>query len=190
MKTARLLKAWLLVLSLLALGTVRTPPASLPAPPVPVAAARARVIHVTKPGPLHLVICKQRERLKVFTSRGCLIFTCKAKNDAINLGFCHFGCCPPGTYGMAAPMPVGTPAFGPYFIKLLDLSPDGPFHRFHRHGIGLHGGGSRLPEPFARWQGWSKTHGCFRLQNHDLLIVVRLLHTNRTAGCRPLTTVQ
>lgn len=37
-----------------------------------------------------------------------------------------------------------------------------------RAGIGWHGGGSRLLDPWAPLQGWQVTHGCLRSQNQDL----------------------
>lgn len=188
MNLARPLLAWLLVLSLSLLAAT---PGVLPRRPSR-PATRARVTRVTRTctGPLHLVLSRKAERLKVFRFDGRMLFTCRAKNDAICLGCFHWGRCPPGAYGMARPLPVGTPAFGPYFIKLLDLSADGPFHRYGRHGIGLHGGGSRLPEPLARWQGWLKTRGCWRLQNRSLTELVPLLHTNRAEGYHPTITIQ
>jgi hypothetical protein len=89
--------------------------------------------------------------------------------------------CPPGAYGVGRPqacatrLPDGTVrinnsddrAYGCWFIPLIDVfdvwGPHG------RAGIGLHGGGSDLPDSFALPnQGWEYTFGCIRLQNGDL----------------------
>lgn len=83
---------------------------------------------------------------------------------------------PPGRYrlGDITAIPADdrqASAFGPYFIDLIEL--EGQESRFGRAGIGIHGGGSGLPEAWAaRRQGWKVTHGCVRVQNEDLMRVV------------------
>jgi len=88
--------------------------------------------------------------------------------------------CPPGDYGVAAPMACATrnadgtvtrhndddAAYGCWFVPLLDTHGNEAAHG--RSGIGIHGGGSGLPDPFALQQGWYYTLGCLRLQNADL----------------------
>lgn len=90
--------------------------------------------------------------------------------------------CPPGTnYIVGRPMPCATrlsngevhqnnsddPAYGCWFIPLGD-SDQHSFEHHYREGIGVHGGGSDLSNPFAWKQGWEWTYGCLRLQNIDL----------------------
>jgi hypothetical protein len=91
--------------------------------------------------------------------------------------------CPPGTnYLVGTPMPCATrnedgtvtrhndddQAYGCWFIPLGD-SDQHSFELHGRAGIGIHGGGSDLPDPFALPnQGWEYTFGCLRLQNADL----------------------
>jgi hypothetical protein len=89
--------------------------------------------------------------------------------------------CPPGTnYAVMAPEPCATrltdgqvhlnnsddPAYGCWFTPLGD-SDQHSFAIHGRGGIGIHGGGSDLPDPFAMYQGFEYTFGCLRLQNHD-----------------------
>ena len=89
--------------------------------------------------------------------------------------------CPPGTFSVGVPEPCATrnadgtvtrhnandPAYGCFFTLLSDKGPDGPMAQHHRAGIGVHGGGTNLPDPFALKQGWLETDGCIRLQNED-----------------------
>jgi hypothetical protein len=90
--------------------------------------------------------------------------------------------CPPGDYGVGAPMACATrnpdgsvtknnsddAAYGCYFIPLIDSHGNESEHG--RAGIGLHGGGSDLANPFALHQSppWEYTYGCIRLINADL----------------------
>jgi hypothetical protein len=89
--------------------------------------------------------------------------------------------CPPGKYLIGTPMACATrdsdgtvtvhndddPAYGCWFTPLDDTEPDEAFAKHGRAGIGIHGGGSDLPAPFALQQGWEYTLGCLRLQNVD-----------------------
>jgi hypothetical protein len=89
--------------------------------------------------------------------------------------------CPPGTYFVGAPMACATrnadnsvtennnddAAYGCWFTPLSDNPTDPEFQKHGRSGVGIHGGGSDLPDPFAFHQGWEWTYGCLRLQNSD-----------------------
>lgn len=90
--------------------------------------------------------------------------------------------CPPGTnYSVGVPMSCATrnadgtvtkhndddAAYGCWFFPLGD-SDQHSFSVHGRGGIGIHGGGSDLPDSFALHQGWEFTLGCLRLQNADL----------------------
>lgn len=108
-------------------------------------------------------------KLKVFNSlTHSLLFMCQCRNNAVNAGFGHWGSCPPGTYKLGAPQRLTPPEvpFGSWFIPLLDVH--GLWKKDGRDGIGIHGGGSGLRDPFAPRQGWVITEGCFRAQNEDL----------------------
>ena len=119
---------------------------------------------------LTLVFDGFRNKLKVFAYDG-LRYEIKARNLTVNspadeLTFGHWGKAPPGDYGVGTPQKCSEDeiAFGPWFIPF-----DGkPATEYGRGGLGIHGGGSGLPDPMAAEQGWLITHGCIRLQNKDL----------------------
>jgi hypothetical protein len=89
--------------------------------------------------------------------------------------------CPPGLYFVGAPTacakrnPDGSvttqhdddAAYGCWFTPLYDDPTSDAFQKHGRAGIGIHGGGSAAPDPFALKQGWYATLGCLRLQNVD-----------------------
>lgn len=56
--------------------------------------------------------------------------------------------------------------YGFWFTPVND-DPNSDMKLHGRSGIGLHGGGSDVPDPFADEQGWEDTFGCIRLQNED-----------------------
>jgi hypothetical protein len=57
-------------------------------------------------------------------------------------------------------------AYGCWFTGIAD-DPRADFSKHGRQGIGIHGGGTALVDPFAMQQGWADTEGCLRLQNED-----------------------
>lgn len=79
---------------------------------------------------------------------------------------------PPGEgYTIGAPQDCGPDsddgvAYGYYFTPIGD-NPAGDLAAHGRDGLGIHGGGSDLAEPFAPRQGWEWTFGCPRMQNAD-----------------------
>lgn len=86
----------------------------------------------------------------------------------------HLCKCPPGTnYILGTPQHLVPPeaAYGFYFTPIND-DPAGDMRLHGRAGIGIHGGGSDLPDPFAPSQGWEWTFGCLRLQNEDNAVFV------------------
>lgn len=130
-----------------------------------------------KPNDLHAVFHDTTNRLKLFDASGRLVFTCEARNDAVaGPGFGHNGDCPRGEFILGPPRKKGTPAFGAWFIPVLDAATGGPMAHYGRAGIGIHGGGSGLNDPFAPLQGWVKTHGCLRTQNQDCARLVKLAY--------------
>lgn len=108
----------------------------------------------------------------------------EAHNDTIGpIGtddpYGHDGPCPLGDYGLGLPEAAATRngdgtvtsndptdiAYGCWFTPLVDIG--GLWAAHGRSGIGVHGGGSASPTPFAIQQGWYPTEGCIRLQNED-----------------------
>lgn len=83
--------------------------------------------------------------------------------------FGHECKCPPGLYYVGAPQPLAPPErpYGFFFTPLYDNPLSNAFAAHGRSGIGIHGGGSDLADPFAARQGWEWTFGCLRLQNED-----------------------
>lgn len=124
---------------------------------------------------IHWVFNAPARHLKGFDHDGKLVFECEARNDTVSEGYGHYGHCPPGTYGLGAPMRLDPPEvpYGGWYVPVNDIH--GLWERYGREGIGVHGGGSGLPEPFAERQGWQITEGCVRLQNEDLARFVTLV---------------
>jgi len=93
----------------------------------------------------------------------------------------HYCKCPPGMYFVGVPQacalrqPDGSvlkqypddAAYGCFFTPIADDPREQTLLLHGRSGLGLHGGGSDLPDPFALLQGWEWTFGCMRLQNGD-----------------------
>jgi hypothetical protein len=79
---------------------------------------------------------------------------------------------PPGLYCCGVPEAISPDdkekdSYGPWFVDLQEQEEQESKHG--RAGIGVHGGGSGLPNPYTDTrQGWVKTLGCIRLQNEDL----------------------
>lgn len=143
-----------------------------------------------KANDLHAIFDDTTNRLKLFDATGRLVFACEARNDAVaGPGFGHNGDCPRGEFVLAPPRPKGTPAFGAWIVPILDPEAGGPMDRYGRAGIGIHGGGSGLPAPFAARQGWVKTHGCIRVQNEDLTKLVKSVKGCLASGGRVRLTV-
>jgi len=128
----------------------------------------------------HFVFNRQSELLKAFASDGTDAWQAPCHNLTVNPGFGHYGECPPGDYHLGAPLVIDPPEvpYGGWFIPLVDVN--GLWVPNDRSGIGIHGGGSGLPSPFAADQGWQITEGCFRLQNADLTKLVTLVKGGET----------
>jgi hypothetical protein len=123
------------------------------------------------------------ERLKIFDPAGKLVFTCECRNRTTNDGsYMRDGWCPPGSFILGAPEARNTVPFGAWLIPLLDMATGGPMQQFGRAGIAIHGGGSGLRQPFAPQQGWQVTHGCWRVANESLALIVKIVHTTQKKG--------
>jgi len=68
-------------------------------------------------------------------------------------------------------IPAGSLDFGFYKIRLTGL----PADEHGRSGLLIHGGGKKLPDPLADFQGWQCTHGCVRMQNAHVKALVQAL---------------
>lgn len=124
---------------------------------------------------MHCLASRSRSDLKVYQDDGTLIFECETRNATVNVGEGHDGQCPLGEYQLGSPETIEPPEipFGFDFTPILDINGLWNFH--HRAGLGLHGGGSGLPDPFAPKQGWQITEGCWRLQNCDNQVFVTMI---------------
>lgn len=144
-----------------------------------------------KPHDLHLTLDPSTRRLKVFNNLGVLIFDCEARNkttaDDGNYG--HNSPCPPGEYVLGLPVPKEAIPFGFWFLPILDYGSHLGMAQHGRQGIGIHGGGSGLPQPFAGKQGFQITHGCWRVLNQDLARLAPLVQRTQQATGRVYVTV-
>lgn len=120
-----------------------------------------------KPGDLHIVVDASDELMTCFGLEGKQWF-CKARTIGQYADWkVKNGDTPRGVYEVSFIYDTqGEAAYGRWCIDLYDL--DGQERKHGRDGISIHGGGSASPTPFAARQGWYPTHGCIRVQNHDL----------------------
>lgn len=143
-------------------------------------------------GDLHLVFDDTQNACKLFKKvekGGEWLYSCSMRNDTVRRWFGRWGACPRGVFLLGAPSAVHAPAFGDWFTPLFDTKKGGPMEKGGRVGIGIHGGGSGLANPYARRQGWKPTHGCLRVQNEDNAILARHIREAQAAGRRAYVTV-
>lgn len=137
-------------------------------------------------GPLHAVFNDSTNRFKLWEDMGQAparqLLDVEGRNDTVKVGWLRWGACPRGEFRLGSPIRTDSQAFGAWFVPVLDPKTGGPMARFGRSGIGIHGGGTGLPNPYAPRQGWRKTHGCIRLQNYELEEFVRWLQRAQGAG--------
>ncbi len=142
------------------------------------------------PHDLHTVFNDDSNRLTVWDAKHKAVFVCEARNRAVGGdGFGRWGRCPRGVFQLGLPIALRHPAFGRWFVPVFDVGENDLMKRNRRRGIGLHGGGSGLKNPFAPRQGWNPTHGCIRLQNVDMSPVATLIMAARAPGGRCYLTV-
>jgi hypothetical protein len=124
----------------------------------------------------HFVFDSEEGEIAVYNAAHAETYHCAALNRCVGgEGFGHQGRCPRGTFRLGTPEPRNTIPFGAWFIPVEDLTPDGPMHRWHRAGIGIHGGGSGLKAPFAPMQPLVETEGCLRVHNRDLAELAKIV---------------
>lgn len=143
-----------------------------------------------KPPDLHFVFDKTARRIKAFDAAQKLVWSAEMRNSTVADGqYGHWGNIPPGEYLIGTPQARHTAPFGRYF------TPIGDYHGHHgmadhgRVGIGIHGGGSGLPDPLAPHQGWVPTEGCGRLANADNEAFVAFVRKAQAEGGRCYLTV-
>lgn len=135
------------------------------------------------PNDLHLLYYGDHTPAKLFDHSGQLLQALEMRNRTVRNGtLFHWGRCPPGTFKLAAPVKTHAPAFGFWFVPVVDTGPLGPMRQFKRRGIGIHGGGSGLADPYANEQGWVVTHGCLRSQNRALAVLVHHIQVCQSDG--------
>jgi hypothetical protein len=130
-----------------------------------------------KKGDYHVVVNAATANAKIFSFEGKLLYTvpCLAMGQDPNWRLTG-GDTPPSVYKLGAfynDKENGTMerAYGWGFFDLVDLDNAGKEdgeNTNQRAGIGLHAGGSSLPDPFARYQKLVPTLGCLRVHNYDL----------------------
>lgn len=145
-----------------------------------------------KPHDLSFVFDDDANRLQCFDAAGQMRWKAEARNSAVNRGTVgHHGAAPRGLYLLGTPRRKNDPAFGKWFVPLHDFGDHHAARDHARVGLGVHGGGTGLPDPFAPEQGWAKhTLGCVRLQNSALSDFVALLRRCQTAGGTAYFTVK
>lgn len=132
---------------------------------------------------LHVTFDAKERSLKVWQPSGNLLWQTEARNRTTDDGqLGHDGNCPPGDFILGAPREKNEVPFGPWFIPVLDYQGHHAMRDFEREGIGIHGGGSGLADPFGPYQGWMVTHGCIRLQNAPLCHFESLVRGVQTHG--------
>lgn len=127
------------------------------------------------PHDVHLVVNAGTGWLKCYGPDGRERWRCEARcHGADGPGtWVTGGDTPPGLYRCGSPLETSPAeprrtwsAYGRWFVDLEEM--EGQELARGRAGIGVHGGGSALPDPEAPRQGWAPTRGCVRLQNEDL----------------------
>jgi hypothetical protein len=141
---------------------------------------------------LHLVFYPSTNRLKTFDGQGVLLLNIEARNRTVanENRYGHWGPCPPGSFLLSEPVIANTPPFGKWFIRLNDWSGCKAMAANRRSGIGIHGGGSGLPDPFAAHQGFVITHGCLRCLNGDLDTLARMILKAQASAGKCYITVE
>jgi hypothetical protein len=144
-----------------------------------------------EPNDLHGVFTNDQNNLVFTNAQGSRVLSCAARNRTTGgPGFGHNGRCPLGEFLLGSPVAMNKVPFGHWFTPILDYQNNHAMRNFGREGIGIHGGGSGLPNPFAPQQGWMVTHGCIRVQNADNATLVPFVQQAHQRGGRVYLTVR
>lgn len=155
---------------------------------------------VIAPGDAHFVVNAKSEILKAYYvdptgKRTGMLYSKPARCYGANGPGWQVpgGDTPPGPYLIGEihhihPDDKQANAFGPVFMDLEELLEQE--RKYHRAGVGVHGGGSGLADPWhAARQGWKVTNGCIRMQNEDVLRVLETVQFVRKNGGQAWLTV-
>ena len=132
--------------------------------------------------------------LKYFHANGMMQWSISARGVGSSADFGRNGNTPPGIYELLRPVEIPANdekahALGPWFVPLEPVIVPYVSH-FDRKDLGIHGGGSDLPNPLASRQGWETTLGCIRLQNGDLRNFVSAVQMCKNKNFRAWITVR
>lgn len=158
--------------------------------------------HVVNPRPFdfHIVANLRQRKAKLYNAEGKLLKSVPCRGEGQEGSFKWTGQpswrgwaqdTPPGVWdvGVIETITTRTAADVPYGRMFVWLEPrSGGCAEVSRPGIGMHGGGSGLANPFGDYQGWVITHGCIRFQNKDLEDLMRLCKNGSRYGKIRLTT--
>lgn len=156
---------------------------------------------IKKPFDFHLVCNLSKRQAKLFNAEGKLLTKVACRGEGVNGEFKWTGTpywkaqgsdTPPGTWSwdLVERITTRNSADVPYGRMFIYMTPkSGEALRLSRPGIGSHGGGSGLSNPFGDYQGWVVTHGCIRFQNKDLENLVILCSKNSTLQKVLVTTI-
>jgi hypothetical protein len=108
---------------------------------------------------MHLEFSSTTLTCKAFNPDGTLWREFPMSDHAIAPGFGHHGRCPRGSYPLGRPVSIHEVAMGDWFTPLENVP--------GRIGIGIHAGGTGLPNPFLARQHLLPTLGCLRIENQD-----------------------
>lgn len=148
---------------------------------------------------IHLVMNAQTRKLKCFTRQQGLKWMVHARAEGVaGPGWDRtYGDTPPGLYSCTRIQPTlaSEPrsvfeTYGPYFVFLQD---EEARRRGGHTGIGIHGGRDRSPgRPPSSAAELSITHGCIRVDNHDLehQVIPAIRWAQRNGGTAWLTVEQ
>jgi len=148
------------------------------------------------PGDIHIMISHAQKVAQAYDHTGVKVFRIDALTHGVGGGVdAHAGDTPAGDYratGLVQTTDADTSAtwaaYGPWFVALDDL--EGQERSRSRAGIGMHGGGTGLPDPQANRQDLIPTCGCIRIHNHDLAtLIVPLVKHALANGLEFLVTV-
>ncbi|HUI43523.1 MAG TPA: L,D-transpeptidase [Terriglobia bacterium] len=136
----------------------------------------------------HLIFNASHQQLKCYKADGTLEWHVQARGKGAGDSSQTNGNTPPGLYLLDwAEHMSREKGYGPHRIHLNPVDLD---KGKKRYGIYIHGGGSDLKDPFAPQQGWEKTHGCIRVQNQDLGLLVSKVHDVHSKKAQLWLTVQ
>lgn len=142
-----------------------------------------------KLGDFHMVVNAAISSAKIFSFEGNLLYTVPCMAMGQDPKWWLPGAdTPPSVYKLGAlynDKANGTMerGYGWIFYDMIDCDVKGKEDGENtngRSGVGLHGGGSSLQDPFAPYQKLVPTLGCLRMHNYDLLHTILPLYNKGT----------